>query len=141
MKAFEVRRSISAPPQAVWDILTDTEALQRNDLGIIGIEGSIALSSKLKIWSEASPGRAFALKVTEFQPPSRMVWSGGMPFGLFTGARRFQLSPKGDQTEFFMREEFAGLLSGLIGKSIPDLQPSFEKFADGLKRLSEGDEH
>ncbi|MEZ5291190.1 MAG: hypothetical protein R2745_08915 [Vicinamibacterales bacterium] len=31
-----------------------------------------------------------------------------------------------------------GLLAPLIGRSIPDLQPSFEQFAEGLRRLSEG---
>jgi hypothetical protein len=37
-----------------------------------------------------------------------------------------------------MREEFSGLLAPLIERSIPDLQPSFEKFADGLRAMSEG---
>ena len=46
-------------------------------------------------------------------------------------------SPSGSGTEFHMCEEFSGLLAPLIGKSIPDLQPSFEQFADGLRRLSE----
>jgi hypothetical protein len=39
--------------------------------------------------------------------------------------------------EFHMREEFSGLLSPLIAGSIPDLQPSFEQFADGLRHLCE----
>jgi hypothetical protein len=38
-----------------------------------------------------------------------------------------------------MREEFTGAMSSLIARSIPDLQPSFEQFADGLRRLAEGD--
>lgn len=61
-----------------------------------------------------------------------------MPLGLFTGERQFNLTPTGDGTEFHMREEFTGLMSGLITKSIPDLQPSFEKFATGLQKLTEG---
>ena len=36
-----------------------------------------------------------------------------------------------------MREEYSGLMLPLIWKSIPDLNPSFEKFAAGLKRLAE----
>ena len=31
-----------------------------------------------------------------------------------------------------MREEYTGPLLGLIGRSIPDLQPSFDQFARGL---------
>lgn len=36
-----------------------------------------------------------------------------------------------------MREEFSGLLSPLIERSIPDLNPSFEAFAKGLQALAE----
>lgn len=37
-----------------------------------------------------------------------------------------------------MREEFTGLLAGLITRAIPNLQPSFEEFAEALKRRCEG---
>jgi hypothetical protein len=67
-----------------------------------------------------------------------MVWSGGMPLGLFTGTRTFTLTPRSDgSTEFTMREEFRGLLAPLIGRSIPDLQPAFDAFAAALKREAE----
>jgi len=36
-----------------------------------------------------------------------------------------------------MREVYTGPLAGLITKSIPDLAPSFTRFADGLKRRVE----
>jgi hypothetical protein len=32
--------------------------------------------------SKANPGRAFPVKVTEFIPGQRMIWSGGMPLPL-----------------------------------------------------------
>ena len=39
--------------------------------------------------------------------------------------------------EFSMREEFTGLLAPLIGKSIPDMQPTFDEFAGALKKAAE----
>lgn len=45
-------------------------------------------------------------------PGERMTWRGGMPLGLFTGTRTYRLTP--------------------------DLQPSFARFADGLKWRVEG---
>ncbi len=60
-----------------------------------------------------------------------------MPLGLFKGVRQFNLTRSGDQTEFYMREDFSGLLSGVIWNSMPNLQPSFDKFADTVKRLTE----
>jgi hypothetical protein len=137
MKSFEVHCTIDAPPERVWARLIDAPALVSGGLGLLRLEGAIAPNAKLKLWSEASPGRAFALRVTEFTPHRRMVWSGGMPFGLFQGVRQFNLTPKGRGTEFHMREEFTGLLAPLIGRSMPDLTPSFEKFAKGLRALAE----
>lgn len=137
MKVFEVRRTIAAPPERVWARLIDAPALVAGRLGLTRLEGTIAPGARLTVWSEASPGRAFALRVSEFTPTRCMVWEGGMPFGLFRGVRRFTLTPVGAGTEFHMREEFSGLLSPLIERSIPDLNPSFETFAKGLQALAE----
>ncbi|MGE0592664.1 MAG: SRPBCC family protein [Vicinamibacterales bacterium] len=137
MRHFEVRRTIAASPDRVWAVLTDARALVAGGLGLTRLDGTIAPGARLKLWSDASPGRAFALRVREFTPHRRMVWEGGMPLGLFRGVRHFTLTPAGAGTEFHMREEFTGLLAPLIGRSLPDLTPSFEKFASGLQALAE----
>jgi hypothetical protein len=138
MKAVEIRCTIAAPPERVWQHLTSAKALIAGGLGVIKIEGEIAPGAALRVWSEASPGRAFAVKVSEFVPNRRMVWSGGMPLGLFKGVRQYNLTPSGSGTEFHMREEFSGPMLPLIWKSMPDLNPSFQKFANGLRALAEG---
>lgn len=138
MRSFEVRRTIAASPERVWACLTDGPGLVASGLGLLRLEGNIAPGASLKLWSEANPGRAFGLQVAEFEPSRRMVWKGGLPLGLFTGTRVFTLTPGAGGTEFHMREEFSGPLAGLIGRSIPDLTPSFEKFGDGLRQMAEG---
>ena len=77
------------------------------------------------------------MKVVEFVPGEKMVWSSGMPLGIFKGART-TLTPQPDgMVEFSMREEFTGLMAPLITKSIPDLQPAFDEFAMNLKQAAE----
>ena len=66
-----------------------------------------------------------------------MVFRGGMPLGLFAGARTYTLAPEGTATRFLMREEYTGPLAGMIFRSIPDLGPSFRQFADGLEQRVE----
>jgi hypothetical protein len=67
-----------------------------------------------------------------------MVWSGGMPLGLFRGVRTYSLTPGADgTTRFHVREEYTGPMLPLIWRSMPDLQPSFDEFAAGLKRRAE----
>ena len=48
------------------------------------------------------------------------------------------LAPEGDgSTRFTVREEYTGPLLPMIWKSMPDLGPSFARFADGLKARAE----
>ncbi|MEL7208116.1 MAG: SRPBCC domain-containing protein, partial [Actinomycetota bacterium] len=82
--------------------------------------------------------RTFKLAVTEMSAPSRMVWSDGMPLGLFKGERTYRVEPNGSGSTFTMVEEYTGLMAPLITKSIPDMTESFAQFADGLKEGAEG---
>ena len=137
MKKIEVGKVISAAPEVVWEKLTDIGALVAGGLGIVSLTGEMRAGGRLKLVSEVAPGRAFALKVTEFVPGQRMVWTSGMPFGLFKGERTFTLTPVPGGTELTMCEVFTGLMLPMIWKSMPDLTPGFQKFATGLKQLAE----
>ena len=139
MKYFEASSTIRANPEKVWSVLTDGERFPQWDSGIERVEGKIAPGATIKLYVKVNPGRAFPLKVAEFSPPQRMVFTGGMPLGLFKGVRTYTLEPDGSGgTRFHMREEYTGPLLGMIWKSIPDLGPSFQQFAVGLKARAEG---
>jgi hypothetical protein len=137
MKHYDAQATIAAAPETIWGILTDAPAYSEWDSGVRKVEGTIAPGEKIKVVSEASPGRAFPVKVAQFEPGRSMVWSGGMPLGLFKGVRTFTLTPEGPATRFVMREEYTGPLLPMIWKSMPDLGPSFEQFARGLKAKAE----
>ncbi len=71
-------------------------------------------------------------------PPGRMVWTGGMPLGLFKGVRTYTLSREASGgTQFHMREEYTGPMLPLMWRAMPDLGPAFEQFAAGLKARAE----
>lgn len=138
-KSYDASATIHAVPETVWAVLTDAAGYSQWNSGVDHIEGTIAPGEKIKVHTTINPGRAFPVRVSEFRRPERMVWSGGMPLGLFTGERTFTLTP-GDEgiTEFSMREEFTGLLLPLVWRSMPDLTESFQQFALGLKERVEG---
>jgi len=138
MRGFEASSVIKAEPAAIWAVLTDGAGWTSWDSAVVRLEGTIAPGEKVTIYPEVNPKRGFPVKVVEFEPAKRMTWRGGMPLGLFTGIRTYVLTPQGDgSVRFDMREEYTGPMAGLIFKSIPDLGPSFEKFAEGLKRRVE----
>jgi hypothetical protein len=137
MRHYEATALIQARPEAIWAVLTDAPGYAGWDSGVVRVEGRIAPQETIKVVSEANPKRAFPVKVTEFSPAERMVWSGGMPLGLFKCERTFTLAPEDGATRFRMREEYTGPLLPLIWRSMPDLGPSFDQFARGLKARAE----
>jgi hypothetical protein len=137
MKAYATSTMIHATPHAVWAVLTDGAQWTEWNPTVDKVEGNIGPGAKVAVYAKLNPGRAFPVKVSTFEPPRRMVWTGGMPLGLFKGERTYTLTPKAGGVEFAMREQFTGLLAPLIGKSIPNMQPAFEAFAAALKRRCE----
>lgn len=137
MRFYEAGADIDASPDAVWAVLTDGASYADWDNGVIRLEGRVEPGARITVVSEANPKRAFPVKVTTFDPPRRMVWSGGMPLGLFKGVRTFTLVERDGGTHFTMREEYTGPLLSMIWRSMPDLGPSFEQFASGLKARAE----
>ena len=138
MKFYEAGAEIQAPPETVWALLTDAAGFPDWNPTVERIEGTIAPGETIKVYVHLSPGRAFPVKVTEFQPPHRMRWTGGMPLGMFTGDRTFTLTPRADGgTSFHMREEYTGVMLPLIWRSMPDQGPAFAEYASALRRRAE----
>lgn len=134
MKTFHTKIRIDAPPERIWALLTDAPGYPSWNSTVDRVDGRIAKGETVTVHAKINPGRAFPVKVVEFEPPHRMVWASAMPLGLFKGERTFQVTSDG---EFAMREVFSGLLAPLIGRSIPDLQPAFDQFARDLKGRAE----
>jgi hypothetical protein len=138
MKSFLTNVSIRARPEHVWEILTNLSRWPQWNTTVSRVTGEAAPGQRVTVSLSGASGRAFPVRVVEFTAPKRMIWSGGMPLGLFKGTRVFDLSAREESfTEFQMSENYTGLLVALIGKSIPDLQPAFDEFAQCLKREAE----
>jgi len=66
-----------------------------------------------------------------------MTWTGGIA-PLFKGVRTFELTPQSNgSTRFVMAERFSGLMLPIVGRSLPDFGPVFERFAGDLKHEAE----
>ena len=138
MKEYTATTTINAPPETIWAILTDAAAYPEWDPSAERIEGRIAPGETVKAYTKLSPGRAFPAKINVFEPGRKMVWTGGMPLGLFKGERTFTLTPQGNgAVQFTIREVFSGPLLPLFGGSIPDMTAPFQQFVAGLKERAE----
>ena len=137
-KSYSVQRTINASADRVWRLLSEAASYPDWNPAVVSLKGRIADDERIELVSSVNPKRTFTLTVSQVQPTRGMVWSDGMPLGMFKGVRTFALrSNGGEHTEFSMEEVYSGPLARLITRAIPDLTESFDQFADGLKAASE----
>src|SRR5437870_964841 len=67
------RTALRANPDTIWAVLTDAANYSRWDSGVERVEGRIAPGETIKVFVKVNPGRAFPVKVIEFEPGQRMV--------------------------------------------------------------------
>ncbi|MCB0628265.1 MAG: SRPBCC domain-containing protein [Saprospiraceae bacterium] len=136
---YDVSIEINAEPETIWPYLVNAADYPNWNSTVDRVEGEIAEGEKIKVFAKISPNRAFPVVVSHLEPPKKMVWTGGMPLGLFKGVRTFLLTPGADgNTTVSMSEQFTGLMVPLMAGSMPDLRPAFIGFAADLKTVAEG---
>src|SRR5215472_8783281 len=113
MKEYVAASTIAASAERVWSVLADAATYSQWNPEIIGIRGQFATGARIVAQVRLGDGavRSVPQRVIEFQPPHRMEWLGGLPFGLFVGRRTFTVTPSANGTEFRMHLHMSGPLS------------------------------
>lgn len=139
MPEYSTQVVIAAPPERVWAILVDGSRYAEWNPEIFRIDGNLTAGARITAQVRLGSGatRRVPMRVTELAAPTRMVWVGGLPFGLFVGRRTYTVGPAAGGTEFRLHLDMVGPLSGLIGTSVGNRQPEIDSFAAGLKREAE----
>jgi hypothetical protein len=139
MRSFEAAARIDASPATVWDLLVDVGGWRDWDSGVDRVQGRVALGERLTLYATMIRNRPFVVTVTEIRPGEVMRWRGGLPFGLAVIERTYHLDGQEDGgTVLTVREDHSGPLAFLLGRTTPDLNPSFRQFCEGLKARAEG---
>jgi hypothetical protein len=137
---YSIGINIMARPEQIWAIMTNAADFPRWNSTIKSLEGKIGMGEVevVKLVATIAPTRAFNLKVIEFVPQKRMVWTDEKTNPMFKGVRTYTLSPKTDgSTDFTMSEVYSGLMLPMIAGSLPDFRSTFEQYASDLKREAE----
>ncbi|MEO8704967.1 MAG: SRPBCC domain-containing protein [Kofleriaceae bacterium] len=134
---YSIRRTIRAPRERIWALLTDAARFPEWNSTVTSIEGTIALGERLAIRVPIDAKRVFHPKVSKLVTNEAMEWSDGFA-PMFRGVRTFTLTAApGGATEFAMTERFSGLMLPLVKRSLPDFTPVFEAYATDLQRAAE----
>ena len=139
MRSFEAATRIDTDPGRVWAILVDVGGWRDWNSGVDRVEGRVALGEQLTLYATMIRSRPLVVTVTELRPGEVMRWRGGLPFGLAIIERTYRLDHQEDGGAVLtVREDHAGPMAALLGRTTPDLNPSFRQFCDGLKARAEG---
>jgi hypothetical protein len=135
---FLIRSTIRAAPETVWEILTHAPGYAEWNPEIVAMEGRMALGERIRAHVKVGNGaiRTVSLRVTAFEPPSRMEWLGGLPLGLFTGRRILTVTPVDGAVEFRMLVQMSGLLAGLMVKAVGDRQAEIDSVSAAKERTA-----
>ena len=136
---FSTQSMIRAAPEAVWHVLTIASGYAQWNPEIVAVEGQMALGERILARVKVGSGavRNVPLRVTAFDAPSRMEWTGGLPLGLFTGRRMFTIEPHAGMSEFRMLVQMSGPLASLMVKAVGDRQAEIDAFSSALKERAE----
>lgn len=131
--SISVKTSIDAPPETIWNLLTDLDAHSRWNSTLTSIEGQVALGKRVTFEIPEAPGQKFSDKVVLYDAPRVMVWRLNR-WPLLVGERTYRLTPQpGGPTEFAMTEVFSGLLLPLAARTFPDFGLMLERTASDLR--------
>ena len=130
--------NIKAKPDRVWALMTNAADFPRWNSTVKSMDGKIGMGEVVKLIATIAPTRSFNLKVIEFVPEKKMVWTDEKTNPMFKGVRTYTLSPKADgSTDFTMSEVYTGLMLPMIAGSLSDFRPAFEQYVADLKREAE----
>lgn len=140
MKTIEHSMEIAAPPEVVWDVLTDVDAYPQWNPFLAMDRAPTAVGQKLRI--TVRPGRrsmTFRPTVTVFEHLIEISWLGRfLVRGLVDGAHTLHIDPTEDGgTRFQQRETFGGVLVPLLSSMLSDTHAGFAAMNTALAARAE----
>ena len=141
-KQLRTQVDVDAPPERVWQVLTDFAAYPQWNPFIVRAEGDARRGGRLTLRMQPVGGRAITFRPTvlEATPGRRLRWLGHLLVnGIFDGEHSFTIEPLGEgRARLVQQEDFRGLLVPLMARSLDRRTlPAFEQLNQALKRRAE----
>jgi hypothetical protein len=142
VKELRSQIEIEAPPERVWQVLTDFAAYPEWNPFIRRVSGRPEVEEQLVVRMRPSGTRGLTFRptVTKAEPNRQLRWLGHLLVpGIFDGEHTFEIEElERDRILFIQREVFKGLLVPLFARSLDrDTQRGFEEMNRALRERAE----
>jgi hypothetical protein len=141
MREIRDEIEIEAPPERVWEVLTDFDSYPQWNPFVTRISGGVETGAKLdvRIVPPGTKGMGFKPSVIAAEPRRELAWLGRLLApGIFDGEHHFELEELGGgRTRFVQREVFRGVLAPVLGGTLENTLEGFRQMNQALKRRVE----
>jgi hypothetical protein len=140
MQTLEHTTTIQAPPDAVWRVLTTTDAYGAWNPFITEFVGPLRAGQRVAVTIHAgTKTRTFHPTVVAVEAPTLIRWRGRLgPPGIFDGDHELKLEPTTDGgTSFTQRETFTGVLIPFMNGVLRDTAAGFQAMNEALRLRAE----
>ncbi|HEY6723297.1 MAG TPA: SRPBCC domain-containing protein [Polyangiaceae bacterium] len=131
---------IHAPPERVWQVLTDLEAYPEWNPFFVNVEGKLVVGESLAITMQpvGKDRQSFSPELLGLEPGRKLVWRGRLwvPW-LFDGTHTFSIERiDARSVRFIQHEDFAGIFVPFVG--FEPYHQGWELMNAALKSRAEG---
>jgi len=141
MKSLHAAIDIDAPPERVWQVVSDFARYPDWNPFIVRAAGGLRVGERLDV-TIAAPGIkpvSFRPRVLDVEPGRLVRWKGEFKIpGLFDGRHALIVDPvEGGRARFTTHEDVTGILLPFAGKVMKASQQGFELMARAVKERAE----
>lgn len=142
MRNFSISIDIDAPPQRVWEVMTDVERWHEwtESITSVAIDGGgpLRTGSRAVVRQPKFPPAKWT--VIDFQPGRSFTWFARGPGFRTTGTH--EVEPAGSGSRATLSLELRGLFGGIFGRMTREITERYIGYeARGLKARSENPEY
>ena len=138
MRTMTAAIDVDAPPEKVWDILTDLTHYRDWNPLFVEATGDVAVGQRITLRSKhPANGRLMTVKpkIIALEPGAELRWASSLP-GIMSGEHSFTLTPASSGTRVVQSETFRGLLTHFSG-TFANAEASFKALNEALKERAE----
>ena len=141
MREIYTEKEIEAPPETVWEVLTDLDSYEDWNPHFTSASANGELEEGSSVDVLINPSGTSSMNATvdikSFEPERELVWEGTLFVSLiFNGVHTFELEPIGDdRTRFVNRENLSGLVVPFVTDE--DTEDDYEEMNEALAERAE----
>jgi hypothetical protein len=137
VRTIETFTDIDAPPEAVWEVITDFPRYSEWNPFITALRGEPELGARLRATFSLAgrQPRTFTPIITILEPHRTLAWRGRLAIpGLFDAEHRLTIEPCRGGTTFSHREDFRGMLVPFARTTLAATHDAFRAMDAALAR-------